>query len=252
MAEIKVLDYAGLEYFAEKIDAKYVKKEAGKGLSSNDFTDSYKNTIDGLVTTFGQANVIETVKGNGTALTPDASKAVNIDLSGYVVKETGKRLMTDAEGTKLSKLADDPNATYATKDQVSAIPKFAVVVVDALPTEDISTSTLYLVPNRGSGNNSHDEYIYAGGAWELLGTTQVDISGKADKTYVDTELGKKADKSTTYTKTEVNTELDKKADATHNHAIADVTGLQTALDAKLNSADLVTVSNDEIDAMFTA
>lgn len=260
MAEIKVLDYAGLEYFAEKIDAKYVKKEAGKGLSQNDFTDSYKNTIDGLVSSGGQANVIETVKVNGDALTPDASKAVNIDLSGYVLKETGKRLMTDAEGTKLSKLADDPNATYATKDQVSAIPKFAVVVVDALPTEDISTSTLYLVPNSGSGNNSHDEYIYAGDAWELLGTTQVDISGKADKSYVDTELGKKVDKTTTINGKALsdNITLGKvdvglgNVDNTSDKNKPISTATQTALDAKLNSADLVTVTNDEIDAMFTA
>lgn len=260
MAEMKVLDYSGLEYFAEKIDGKYVKKEAGKGLSQNDFTDSYKNTIDGLVSEGGQPNIIEVVKVNGSALTPDASKAVNIDLSGYVVKESGKRLLTDAEGTKLSKLADDPNATYATKSDVSAIPKFAVVVADSFPTKDISTTTIYLVPNSGSGNNSHDEFIYVDGKWELLGTTQVDISGKANKSYVDTELGKKVDKTTTVAGKPLSGSItlvkgdvglgnvDNTSDA--NKPIS--TATQNALDLKLNSADLVLIQNTEIDTLFTA
>ena len=43
------------------------------------FQPYYKGTSGGG----GDVNVIETVKVNGTALTPDANKAVNIDLSGY-------------------------------------------------------------------------------------------------------------------------------------------------------------------------
>lgn len=259
--EIKVLDYGGLEYFAGKIDAKYVKKEAGKGLSANDFTDAYKKTVDDLVNEGGEPNVIEVVKVNGTALTPDASKAVNIDLSEYVAKEDGKRLMTDAEGTKLSKLADDPNSTYATKSEVSAIPKFAIVVADALPTSNISKTTIYLIPNSGSGTNAHDEYIYTSeNKWELLGTTQVDISGKADKTYVDTELGKKVDKTTTVNGKALSTNITLgKADVglgnVDNTADLDKpisTATQTALDLKLDSADLVAVTTTEIDALFTA
>lgn len=40
-------------------------------------------------------NIIETVKVDGTALTPDANKAVNIDLSGKVDKVSGKGLSTN-------------------------------------------------------------------------------------------------------------------------------------------------------------
>lgn len=35
------------------------------------------------IATGAQANKIESVKVNGTALTPDSSKAVNVDLSAY-------------------------------------------------------------------------------------------------------------------------------------------------------------------------
>ena len=48
MAEIKLLDLEGLRYFTEKLDAKLAKKvnvEAGKGLSSNDFTAAEKTKL---------------------------------------------------------------------------------------------------------------------------------------------------------------------------------------------------------------
>ena len=44
----KYLDYAGTEYLVNKIDELYVRKADGKVLSSNDFTDEYKQMIDDL------------------------------------------------------------------------------------------------------------------------------------------------------------------------------------------------------------
>lgn len=64
-----------------------VDKVAGKDLSSNDYTTAEKTKLAG-VAEGAQVNVIETVKVDGTALTP-SSKAVNIDLSGKIDKVTG-------------------------------------------------------------------------------------------------------------------------------------------------------------------
>lgn len=72
---------------AGKADKTYVDKElgnkvdkvTGKGLSTNDFTDAFKNKLDGIETS-AEKNIIETVKVNGTALTPDASRAVNVTI----------------------------------------------------------------------------------------------------------------------------------------------------------------------------
>lgn len=44
----KYLDETGLVYLIAKNDDRYVRKEAGKGLSANDFTDEYKQMIDDL------------------------------------------------------------------------------------------------------------------------------------------------------------------------------------------------------------
>ena len=52
----------------------------GKGLSTNDYTTEEKNKLTGIETG-AQANVIESVKVDGTALTVDTNKAVNIPLA---------------------------------------------------------------------------------------------------------------------------------------------------------------------------
>lgn len=61
----------------------------------------------------------------------------------------------------------------------------------------------------------------------------VDISGKADKTYVDTELAKKQTKGDYATTSALTSGLEGKANASHTHTIANVTGLQDALNGKL-------------------
>ena len=61
----------------------------------------------------------------------------------------------------------------------------------------------------------------------------VDISGKADKTYVDTELAKKQTKGDYATNTALTQGLAGKANSSHTHTIANVTGLQDALNATI-------------------
>ena len=72
-----------------------VDKEEGKGLSENDFTDGYKDKLDGIEDG-AQVNVIEVVKRNGVAL-PVTDKAVDVAVptttssltndSGYITNE---------------------------------------------------------------------------------------------------------------------------------------------------------------------
>ena len=63
-----------------------------------------------------------------------------------------------------SELRAEINDRY-TKEEVdnmiSVIPKFAIAVVNELPIESISTTTVYLLPNNsGESSNLYDEYIY--------------------------------------------------------------------------------------------
>lgn len=61
-----------------------VDKVTGKGLSTNDFTDALKTKLDGIEAG-AEKNIIETVKVNGAALTPDASRAVNVTIPAATV-----------------------------------------------------------------------------------------------------------------------------------------------------------------------
>lgn len=68
---------------------------------------------------------------------------------------------------------------------ISAITTMDVRVVQTLPTEDISTTTIYLVPKTTAGtNDAYDEYIYVSNNWEHIGSTEVDLTDYATKTYV--------------------------------------------------------------------
>ena len=63
-------------------------------------------------------------------------------------------------------------------------------VVNTLPTENISTSTIYLVPSATPGaENVYDEYIYVNGNWEHIGSTTVDLSDYVTKTYFNQNVG---------------------------------------------------------------
>lgn len=143
--------------------ANKVDKEAGKVLSSNDYTDAEKTKLSDIAAN-AQVNVIESVKVNGTALTP-SSKAVNIDLSGKVDKVTGKGLstndFTDAYKTKIDGAASVVKKTFAANGwgtagsdgyynmTIAAAGKYPVKVMKS----DNDTYTEALVQTAVSGNN---------------------------------------------------------------------------------------------------
>lgn len=77
---------------------------------------------------------------------------------------------------------------------IGAIVTLNILVVQALPTQDISTTTIYLVPKQTPETQDiYDEYIYVNNAWEHIGTTEIDLSNYYTKTQVDTLLADKND-----------------------------------------------------------
>lgn len=84
-----------------------------------------------------------------------------------------------------TKLYVDTAISNAIKD----IHSFEIEVVSQLPTTNISTHTLYLVPSeKVEDNNTKDEYIYTGSAWEMIGTTKIDLSNYYTKPEVDEKV----------------------------------------------------------------
>ena len=71
------IDQSGLQHYSGIVKGAFVAKETGKGLSSNDYTSTEKSKLSGIEAG-AEVNVLEAVKVNGTALTIDGNKAVNI------------------------------------------------------------------------------------------------------------------------------------------------------------------------------
>lgn len=59
------------------------------------------------------------------------------------------------------------------EDKLSLVPRFSVQVVTNLPTENISETTVYLVPAGEDENNLYTEYINVDGLWEILGSQKL-------------------------------------------------------------------------------
>lgn len=84
-----------------------------------------------------------------------------------------------------SKIPADASETnqLVTKNEVLALPTFTYTVVNELP-ETGEEKIIYLVPKDGSAPDVHDEYIWIESTqtFELIGTTQVDLTDYVKKT----------------------------------------------------------------------
>ena len=155
----------------------YVQKEAGKGLSTNDYTTAEKQKLSNI-TAGAQVNKIESIKVNGTAQAIGADKSVNITVPTKTSDLTNdKKYQTDTEVATAVQTAISKTG-HASYQKVSAVP-----TVDAA-----QENILYLVMN--STTKHHDIYAKIKGSsgsytMEQLDDTTVDLTG-----YVQKEAGK--------------------------------------------------------------
>lgn len=79
-----------------------------------------------------------------------------------------------------------PIESYIT-EKLGEIVSFDIEVVDTLPTTNISSNTIYMVPSaKSEDKNIKDEYLYTEHGWEMIGSTKVDLSDYYNKSEVDT------------------------------------------------------------------
>ena len=203
-----------------------VDKVSGKGLSTNDLTDTLKSGYDGAVTDVAalkkvgaEKNVIVGVKVNGTALTPDSSRNVDISvptdaqitekIEGYGYQtatqvddaitakgyQTNAQVKSTVESYGYRTAAQVESAItgkgYQTSAQVQSAIQAAlggitgidIQVVTALPTTG-TKGVIYLVAHSHGATDGYDEYVWveANGNYEKIGNTDVDLSGYVQST----------------------------------------------------------------------
>ena len=107
-------------------------------------------------------------------------------------------LLTDEQIRTITEQVNDRYTKEETNELVSKIPKFTIEVVTSLPTENISTTTVYLkTGSKSDPNNIYDEYIYVKSKWELLGSQTIDLSGYVTTDELTTALENKVDNTNT-------------------------------------------------------
>ena len=245
----KFIDGSGLQHVLGKIKSDYVLKEAGKGLSTNDFTTTEKDKL-GLIEDGAQVNVIETVKVNGTALTA-TDKAVDVVVPTKVSELTNDAnylVASDIEGkvdktTTVNGKALSSNITLSATD-VDAVPPTRTVNGKAL-----SADVTLTYEDVGAAPEEHTHKLATAteaGFMSPAHFSKVEgIDEGANKTVVDTALD--ANSTNPVENKAVKVALDAKADKEHTHLYA---GSATAGGAansavKLETAHKITVGNKE-------
>jgi hypothetical protein len=62
------------------------------------------------------------------------------------------------------------------KKLIGDMGTISIEVVETLPTENIQENKIYFVPVTGESEAYYNEYVYIGGTWELVGSSQFDLS----------------------------------------------------------------------------
>ena len=126
----------------------------------------------------GKANTVHThttaqVDGLDTALAGKADKATTLE--GYGITDAYTKGQTDS----------------AIAAAVAAAPHLKRSIVEQLPEEEeADENTIYMVPQSGTvedpgtSTSHYNEYMLINGAFELIGSSQVDLSGYATETFV--------------------------------------------------------------------
>lgn len=155
MSVVKPLDENGLIFLWQQILSQFVKKEEGKGLSTNDLTDELLQKIQ------NSGNSIFDGDYNSLTSQPQIN---GITLTG-------------------NKTLDDLGITDAITDAIGNVTQISFEVVEDFANLPVigEVGVFYLTPNNGGENNNYDEWIWneKTSAYELIGTIQndIDLSG---------------------------------------------------------------------------
>lgn len=223
------LSKSGLTSLWSKLKEKFVAKEAGKGLSTNDYTTEEKQKLAGLSnytlpqaseTTLGgvkvgegldvAAGVLSLGEHDHTAadvsgLSQVATSGAYADLTGTPTIPTDNSQLANGAGYQTAQQVETAitgkgyqtasqvesaitGKGYQTASQVqsaiSAAGHLKRAIVESLPeVGSADENTVYMVLSDGAeGENIYEEWMVIEGAWERIGSTDVDLSGYLQET----------------------------------------------------------------------
>lgn len=188
------LDKDGVVFLWGKIKGKFVAKESGKGLSTNDYTTTEKNKLAGIANGANKTIVDDTL--SDTSTNPVQNKIVKgeidrakniadqsmtlagnlanalmyemaINDSGFIFKDTGGTSYSlDKDLTKYVDLSP-----YAKKADIVGTYKYkgSVDTASALPTSGRTTGDVYNIVASSSYGPAGCNVAWNGSGWDSLG-----------------------------------------------------------------------------------
>ena len=226
----------------------WVSPTEGGGMTDEDVKNSITrltqdvtslgSNLNAVKTVIGEKSTEEGVASSGLIGSVEALKAQDGVLAGEI----------DALETSLSNVYTKKDTDNAIAAAIAAVDHLSREIVETLP-ENASEKVIYMVlRGGGTGQDVYNEYMYINRAWEIIGDTSVDLTG-----YAKTEdiLVKSVSDDFTVTG---DGQLTFKAGATPeingsnitNIAIANVTGLQDALNSKVTSEEGKSLVSDTL------
>lgn len=193
---------------------------------TNNFAELENGKIKSAELPSDIVNTIEGIKVNGSTVNPDANKIVNLVV------------MTNAVDNLINYYTKTQTYTKSEVDTIASnIRNSRFEVVQTLPTTDIQTNVIYLVPKTSAGTqDGYNEYINLDGTtsgWELIGSTDIDLSGYVTTTDLNNALSNYV---TTLTLTGIlNNYITVSELATELASYATVSAMNTALAGKQNT-----------------
>ena len=182
------------------------------GITSQRGPSGSKITVDGVEQTnvdlsgvitkvdrIGQTTDSPTQVSNGTYTTVVNTNRVGTDLNGNTIsdpfqlelpisnsKHIVKRQSTDKTNfyfeinNQLLEALQDKYTKEEVNQLIANLSTFRVEIVSELPSVGES-NVMYFVPKNNDGQAPYEEYLYINGDWELVGSTDVDLSGYQKK-----------------------------------------------------------------------
>ena len=194
----KYLDNNGVLYFWQKIKELVTKNKVTK--TSELTNDSGYITSADVPAGVEASNTVPTMNGEASVGTEvkfargdhrhptDTSRASATDLTAHTSNTTihvtasdktnwnGKaNKATTLAGYGITDAMTAEQITQAINDAIGSVTGISFEVVESLPATG-EAGKIYLVAHAHGAKDQYDEYIYYNGAWEKIGSTDIDLS----------------------------------------------------------------------------
>lgn len=146
-----------------------------------------RKAISSIAISNAKRNTIYKAFSDLDSITKEEFDSVKSDISKVVESMLTKDTVGKANGVA----SLDSNGSVPI-EQLGNVDTTLFLIVRELPTADIKSNKIYLVPNEdGQGNNVYIEYLYVENVWEKVGEFKPEV----DLSHIEEKLDTKADKT---------------------------------------------------------